>query len=663
MNTVDTQPEKVWTPTEAHIRNANITAYRQWLEQTRGLSFDSYEALWEWSTTEIEAFWESVWEYFDIRSRTPYTSVLSERKMPGAHWFSGATVNYVDQVFRHATAERPAIVFRSEDGRNAEISWAELQRQVAALADSLRRLGVQRGDRVVAYLPNIPETVVAFLASASIGAIWSVCSPDMGTVSVLDRFRQIEPSVLISCDGYRYGGKDYDRADVVAQLRRELPTVRHTIMVPNLVGGAALGERFPDAHAWPDVTAGDAELACEWVPFEHPLWVVYSSGTTGMPKPIVHGHGGIMLVTGLMTAMHNDLHPEDRFHWYSSTGWIMWNAQAAGLLVGATICIYDGNPGYPDWGALWRFVGETGVTFFGAGAAFFAGCEKAGVEPNQVADLSRLRGVGATGSPLAPESYRWIFDHVRSDIWINPISGGTDFAGCFLGGNITLPIYLGEMQSRCLGAAVHAFDDEGNAVLDQVGELVCTQPIPSMPLYFWGDTDGTRYHDSYFDVYPGVWRHGDWLRITPRGGAIIYGRSDTTINRYGIRMGTSEIYRAVESIPEILDSLVVDLEFLGRPSYMPLFVVMRPGYELDEALQNRIRDCIRQALSARYLPNEIIAVPEIPRTLSGKKLELPIRKLLLGQSLEKVANRDSLGNPQSLEWYLDFAERLNARTS
>jgi acetoacetyl-CoA synthetase len=671
LNTVDTQPEKVWTPTDAHIRNANITAYRQWLERTRGLTFESYDALWEWSTTEIETFWESVWEYFDIRSRTPYTSVLSERRMPGAHWFSGATVNYVDQVFRHATPERPAIVFRSEDGRNAEISWAELQRQVAALAASLRRLGVQRGDRVVAYLPNIPETVVAFLASASIGAIWSVCSPDMGTVSVLDRFRQIEPSVLIGCDGYRYGGKDYDRADVVAQLRRELPTLRHTIMVPNLAGATppdgappdGWSDRFPDAHAWRDVTAGDADLVCEWVPFEHPLWVVYSSGTTGMPKPIVHGHGGIMLVTGLMTAMHNDLRPDDRFHWYSSTGWIMWNAQAAGLLVGATICLYDGNPGYPDWSALWRFVGETGVTFFGAGAAFYAGCEKAGVEPNQVADLSRLRGVGATGSPLAPESYRWIFDHVRSDIWINPISGGTDFAGCFLGGNITLPIYLGEMQSRCLGAAVHAFDDEGNAVLDQVGELVCTQPIPSMPLYFWGDEDGSRYHDSYFDVYPGVWRHGDWLRITPRGGAIIYGRSDTTINRHGIRMGTSEIYRAVEAIPEVLDSLVVDLEFLGRPSYMPLFVVMRPGYELDEALQNRIRDCIRQALSARYLPNEIIAVPEIPRTLSGKKLELPIRKLLLGQPVEKVANRDSLGNPQSLEWYLDFAERLNARAS
>ncbi len=658
MNTPNSQAEMVWAPTDAHIRNANITAYTQWLERTRGLSFASYEALWEWSTTDIEAFWESAWEYFDIRTATPYTSVLSERKMPGAHWFSGATVNYVDQVFRHATTQRPAIVFQGEDGRKAEVSWAELERQVAALAASLRGMGVRPGDRVVAYLPNIPETVVAFLAAASVGAIWSVCSPDMGTVSVLDRFRQIEPSVLIACDGYRYGGKDYDRADIVTELRLELPSLRHTIVVPNLTGKDQAG-RFENAHAWSAVTAGDASLQYEWLPFEHPLWVVYSSGTTGMPKPIVHGHGGIMLVTGLMTAMHNDLRPQDRFHWYSSTGWIMWNAQVAALLVGATICIYDGNPGYPDWGALWRFAGEAGVTFFGAGAAFYAGCEKAGIEPNDVTDLSSLRGLGSTGSPLAPESYRWIFEHVRSDIWINPISGGTDFAGCFLGGNITLPIYLGEMQSRCLGAAVHAYDETGHAVLDEVGELVCTQPIPSMPLYFWNDKDGTRYHDSYFDMYPGIWRHGDWLRITPRGGAIIYGRSDTTINRHGIRMGTSEIYRAVESVPEILDSLVVDLEYLGRPSYMPLFVVMRPGHELDDALANRIRDCIRQALSARYLPNDIIPVPEIPRTLSGKKLELPIRKLLLGQPVEKVANRDSLGNPQSVEWFIDYARKLN----
>lgn len=659
--TLTTHPpaERIWTPTPEQIRDANITAYRNWLERTRGLTFNDYEALWEWSTTEIEAFWESVWQYFDIRSATPYTSVLSERKMPGAKWFTGATVNYVDQVFRHATTARPAIIFQNENQRKEEISWAELERQVGALAASLRELGVRPGDRVVGYLPNIPETVVAFLAAASVGAIWSVCSPDMGTVSVLDRFRQIEPAVLITCDGYRYGGKDYDRADIVNQLRRELPSVRHTIVVPNLAGGHQ-SAKFPDSHAWERLTAGTSALKPESLPFEHPLWVVYSSGTTGMPKPIVHGHGGIMLVIGLMTAMHNDLKPEDRFHWYSSTGWIMWNAQVAGLLVGATICIYDGNPGYPDWGTLWRFAGETGVTFFGAGAAFYAGCEKAGVEPNEVADLSRLRGLGSTGSPLSPDSYRWIHNHVRPDIWINPISGGTDFAGCFLGGNITLPIYLGEMQSRCLGAAVHAFDDAGKAVIDEVGELVCTQPIPSMPLYFWNDKDGSRYHDSYFDMYPGIWRHGDWLRITPRGGAIIYGRSDTTINRYGIRMGTSEIYRAVEGIAEILDSLVVDLEYLGRPSYMPLFVVMREGHQLDDALRERIKDSIRQALSARYLPNDIIEVPEIPRTLSGKKLELPIRKLLLGHAMEKVANRDSLGNPQSVDWFLDYARKLNA---
>lgn len=648
--------ERIWTPAPEQVRDANLTAYTNWLEHNRGLKFENYAALWEWSTTDIEDFWLSMWEYFDVRTQTPFQTVLESRRMPGAKWFAGASVNFVDQVFRHATPERPAIVYRGEDGRAGELSWAELERQVAALANSLRNLGVRPGDRVAAYLPNIPETVVAFLAAASVGAIWSVCAPDMGTVAVLDRFRQIEPTVLIACDGYRYGGKNYDRSAVLDQLRRELPTLCHTIVVGHL-DHDEVSARAPNALSWHRLTRGDAALRYEWLPFDHPLWVVYSSGTTGMPKPIVHGHGGVMLVMSLLGSMHNDLKPHDRFHWYSSTGWIMWNAQIGGLLAGATICLYDGNPGYPDWGALWRFAGETGVTFFGAGAAFFASCEKAGVEPRAVADLTRLRAVGSTGSPLSPESHRWILDRVGSHIWIDAISGGTDFAGAFLAGNITLPLHVGEMQSRCLGMAVHAYNDAGQPVLDEVGELVCTLPVPSMPLYFWNDHDGSRYHESYFDVFPGIWRHGDWLRVTPHGGGVIYGRSDTTINRHGIRMGTSEIYRIVEAEPEILDSLVIDLEYLGRPSYMPLFVVMRPGQEFDAALVGRIRDSIRKALSARYLPDEVFVVPEIPRTLSGKKLELPIRKLLLGQPLEKVVNRDALANPHSLDWFIDFAAR------
>ncbi|GAA5234464.1 acetoacetate--CoA ligase [Verticiella sediminum] len=645
----------VWTPTAEQVAAANLSAFTDWLARERGLRFADYDALWRWSTTEIEAFWQAAWDYLDVHSPTPHETVLAERVMPGARWFPGARVNFVDQVFRHATTQRPAIVFRGEDGRAGEWSWAELQRQAAALAARLRALGVTPGDRVVAYLPNLPETIVALLGCASVGAVWSVCSPDMGSASVLDRFRQIEPSVLIACNGYRYGGKDHDRGASVAELRAGLPTLRHVIALNQLAGAAPL----PDALPWQDAVAGDAPLQAEWLAFDHPLWIVYSSGTTGMPKPIVHGHGGILLVMSMMGMMHNDIQPRDRFHWYSSTGWIMWNAQVGGLLAGATVCLYDGSPAYPDWGALWRFAGETGVTFFGAGAAFFASCEKAGVEPRQIADLSRLRAVGSTGSPLAPESYRWIREHVGAHLWIDAISGGTDFAGAFLAGNVTQPVYEGEMQCRCLGAAVYAYDDAGHPVHDEVGELVCVQPIPSMPLYLWNDDDGSRYRESYFEMYPGVWRHGDWLRVTPRGGAIIYGRSDTTINRQGIRMGTSEIYRAVETLPEVLDSLVVDLEYLGRASYMPLFVVLREGYTLDAALDARIRKAIRDALSGRYVPNEIFAVAQIPRTLSGKKLELPIRKLLLGQPLRKVANPDSLANPASLDWFVAFAQRLN----
>ena len=645
-----------WTPSAEVVARARITEFTAWLARERRLRFDDYDAMWRWSVADLEGFWGAIWDWQAIPSATPRRGVLEGAAMPGARWFPGVTMNYVEQVFRHATTARPAIVSRNEAGEQREVSWAELQRQVGTLAASLRAMGVQRGDRVVAYLPNIPETAVAFLAVASLGAIWSACSPDMGRIAVVDRFRQIAPKVLIAVDGYRYGGKAWDRRELIHELLAELPSIARMVLLPSLDANADPGE-FANCTAWAQATAVDAALSVEQVPFEHPLWVVYSSGTTGLPKPIVHSQGGIVVEHVKLATLHLDLRPEDRFHWFSSSGWIMWNCQMSGLLAGSTICIYDGNPGWPDWTALWRFVGETRVNFFGAGAAFFLSCLKAHVEPNAVADLAALRAVGSTGSPLPPEGYQWIYEHVSSDIWLNAISGGTDFAGCFVGGVPTLPVYLGEMQCRCLGAKVEAWDEAGKALVDEVGELVCTAPMPSMPLMFWNDPGDARYRESYFDMYPGVWRHGDWIRITPCCGAIIYGRSDATINRHGIRMGTSELYRTVEDLPEILDSLVVDLEYLGRESYMPLFVVMRPGHALTPQLEATLRDRIRQALSARHVPNEILAVAEVPRTLSGKKMELPVKKLLLGQPLDKVANPDAMANPSSLQWFVDFAAR------
>lgn len=647
-----------------------LAHFERWLKAERGLSFADYDALWRWSVSDLRAFWASIWDYFRIESPTPYAAVLDAERMPGAKWFDGAQINLARQVFRHVDAAHaaghPAIVFADEallaQGRLREVSWPELRDQVARFAAALKAMGVHRGDRVCAVLPNTPQTVAVFLAVASLGAIWSICSPDMGPVAVLDRFRQIEPKVLVACDGYTWGGVDYDRRAHVDELLAALPSVQHAVR----------GVRIDELLAGQG--APDATFEPEWLPFDHPLWIVYSSGTTGLPKPIVHGQGGI-LVEFLKGTLHNNLGATvdtgDRFHWFSTTGWIMWNAQIAGLLAGTTICLFDGSPGgasrAPDWGTLWRFAGLVKCTFFGAGAAFFASCLKADVQPMAVADLSALRAIGSTGSPLSEDCHDWIWQRCPKvngrDIWIDAISGGTDFAGAFVGGNAMLPQRRGVMQCRWLGAAVEAWSEDGRPLVDEVGELVCTKPIPSMPLFFWGDTDGARYRDSYFDMFPGgngqsaAWRHGDWIRITPEGGAVIYGRSDATINRHGVRMGTAELYRAVEALPEVLDSLVVDLEYLGRESWMPLFVVLRPGLTLDDNLVARIKAAVKVALSPRHVPNDVFQVVAIPRTLSGKKMELPVKKLLMGAAPEVVLKRDAMANADSVDWFVALAQR------
>lgn len=681
-----------------------IRLYQDWLRAERGLHFDDYDALWRWSTTELDVFWQSIWEFFDIRSPTPHLGVLTKNAMPGAVWFPGAQLNYARQVLRHVAgadaAGMPAIVARNERGAHRELSWPALARQVAAFALHLRAAGVQPGDRVAAYLPNVPEAAVAFLATASVGGVWSICAPDMGTQAVLDRFRQIAPKVLIGADGVVHGGRAIDRRGVLAELRAGLPSVQHAVLVGNLDASVSIA----DWASWSSASGqNDAETAAFeplWLPFDHPLWIVYSSGTTGLPKPIVHGHGGMVLVMMALGALHNDVGCSyapnswgERYHWYSSTGWVMWNAQMAGLLSGTTCVLFDGNPGgakdAPDWTVLWRFAAETGVSFFGSGAAFYANCMKADIAPADCGDLTRIRALGSTGSPLSAEVQQWGtrfmaragVDGERPDgIWWANISGGTDFAGAFLGGNRELPQIPGRLQCRMLGAAVEAWDAEGRPVLDAVGELVCTQPIPSMPLYLWGDDSGERYLSSYFDAFapghgrlPGggdgpaemgaVWRHGDWIEIgsAAQPGCVIYGRSDATLNRHGLRMGTSELYRAVEALPEVLDSLVVDLEYLGRDSFMPLFVVLRPGFVLDDALRARLAAAIRSALSPRFVPDAIVQVAQVPRTLSGKKQELPIKKLLLGQPVDKVLNRDAMANPECLEWYVAFAAEHAAR--
>lgn len=645
----------LWTPSPERAGASTMAAFERFVTETRGLTFDDYNAMWEWSVTDLEGFWSAIWQFFGVRASKTYTRIIDDRTMPGTKWCEGAMLNYADNILRHAEdrPDHPAIVSYSETLGRKELTWDQLRSQVASVAARLRKMGVGQGDRVVAVLPNTEATLIAFLATASIGAAWSLCAPDMGHVAILDRFKQVAPKVFISQDGYVHAGKQVDRRDVLAQITTELPSVVQFVTLP------VVGE-LPSGHvAWESLLHDDVPFEATQVPFDQPLWIVYSSGTTGNPKPIVHGHGGILLESAKQS-LHHDLTPADRFCWLTSAGWIMWNAQWTALGQGATVCMYEGAPNHPDMLAVWRFVADEKLTYFGAGAAYFAGCLKAGISPRETLDFSNLRSLGATGSPLSADAYDWIYSEVKQDVWLAPISGGTDFAGAFVLGHPAMPVRAGEMQCRALGNAVRAYDPFGKELVGEVGELVCTEPLPSMPLFFWGDDDGTRLFDSYYDTYPGVWRHGDWISIDEHGASVIYGRSDATINRKGLRLGSAEIYQAVEALDDVMDSLVVDLEFLGRDSFMPLFVVPADGVPFDDAFKTKINNAIRSSVSARFVPNEIIEVAEVPRTLSGKKLEVPVKKLLLGGDPARVVNRDSMANPASFDFFIAYA---NARAT
>lgn len=656
-----TEGELLWTPRPEFVQSSQLMKFMRWLHQERGLWFKDYEALRLWSVTEIEAFWAAIWDYFEIVSDAPPTQVLDRRVMPGAKWFEGARLNYAEHLLRHEAHARPgevAIHHATEHRPLAVLSWQELGRQVRILATKLRALGIRPGDRIVSYMPNVPETTVAMIATLAVGAVWSSAAPEFGVKTVTERFSQIEPKLMFVCDGYRFGGKAFERSAEVKQIVSALPTLTHVVWLPFLHPDRS-EPPVPGAQSWrsllvgPDVAREDFRF--ERVEADHPIWVMFSSGTTGLPKAIVHGHAGVLVEHLKVTTFHMNLEPGRAMFFYSTTGWMMYNIVVAALLTGAAAIQYDGSPVYPDLDQLWRLAADTGATGFGASPTFVQMMEKAGLKPGEKFDLSRLESVLLGGAPSTPETFKWFYDHVKADLWVTSQSGGTELCSGFVGASPTLPVYAGEIQARCLGMDVRAWSDEGREVHDEVGELVCLKPFPSMPIYFWGDADGKRYHEAYFEMFPRVWRHGDFIKINPRGGCYIYGRSDSTLNRFGVRIGTAEIYRAVEQIDEIADSLVVCCELEGGNFFMPLFVKLKPGCMLDEALNARINAKLKLDCSPRHVPDKTYVVEQIPYTLTGKKMEVPVRKVLMGWPLERAASRDAMMNPASIDWFVEFA--------
>jgi acetoacetyl-CoA synthetase len=648
----------LWTPGPEWIANTNLTAFKNWLKATRGLEFAGYDALWRWSVEDLEGFWGAIRDYFAIEFSTPAERVLGRREMPGAEWFPGARLNYAQHILRRERAGTDALMFLNETTPLTGVPWERFAAEVRIIATQLRKLGVKPGDRVVAYMPNIPQTMIAMLATTSIGAVWASCSPDFGSRGVLDRVTQLEPKVLFCVDGYRYSGKPFDRREELRDIIGALTSVEHVIHLPYLhpdtptppCDGALSWDALLD-H--PPVPA--EQFVFEQVPFDHPLWILFSSGTTGLPKSIVHGHGGILLEMNKLLAFHMDFRPDERAFFFTTTGWMMWNFLASSLMTGVCPVLYDGNPAWPEPDVLWKMAQDCGASFFGASPAYVDIMAKAGIVPGKKFDLSKLRAIMPAGSPVSPECNAWFYDNIKKDLWVGTGSGGTDCCTGFVGGVPTLPVYAGEIQARSLGVAAQAFNERGESVVDEVGELVITAPLPSMPVRIWNDEGNRRYRETYFEDFPGVWRHGDFFRVSERGGCFVLGRSDATLNRHGIRIGTAEIYRALASVPEINDALIVNLDLPQGKFFMPLFVRLRNGTTLDADIERRIGERLRNEYTSRHVPDRIFQVPEIPMTLTGKKMEVPVRRILLGMPAEKAANTSAMANPHSLDFFVRYA--------